>query len=364
MTDIQPVSNSAAVSNESLPWVEKYRPKFIDDVVGNNDIMSRLRVIAKQGNLPNLLLCGPPGTGKTSSLLCLAHELLGPNLMDKAFLELNASDERGIDVIRSKIKLFAQKKVTLPPMRHKIVLLDESDSMTPSAQQALRRTMEIYSASTRFVLSCNNSNKIIEPIQSRCAIVRFARLTNSEVQDKLLSICRREGISRVDADDAPQEDEVMTYTMAGIEALIFIAEGDLRIAINGLQSTGAGFGMVNAENVFKVCDQPSPSTVEEILIDAMNGNLTSACATLQEQLLSKGYAVPDIVLTMTKVVQTRGDDIVEKSSVKIPEAGTEGCLLEVLRAIAEGQMRMADGLATHLQLVGMLAKLHRECQQV
>ncbi|KAL5082767.1 hypothetical protein RYX36_011188 [Vicia faba] len=122
---------------------------------GNND-----------GNMPNLILSGPPGTGKSTSILALAHELLGPNYRE-AVLELNASDDRGIDVVRNQIKMFAQKKVTLPPGRHKVVILDEADSMTSGAQQALRRTMEIYSNSTRFALACNTSAKIIEPIQSR-----------------------------------------------------------------------------------------------------------------------------------------------------------------------------------------------------
>ena len=349
---------------ESLPWVEKYRPKTIDEVVGNTEIMSRLRAISKQGNLPNLLLCGPPGTGKTSSLVCLANELLGPKLMESAFLELNASDERGIDVIRSKIKLFAQKKVTLPPLRHKIVLLDEADSMTPAAQQALRRTMEIYSSSTRFVLSCNVSHKIIEPIQSRCAVVRFSRLTNREVQEKLLYICVQENIALEKNDDGEATEGTLTYTEPGIAALVFIAEGDLRIAINGLQSTAAGFGIVNAANVFKVCDQPSPSTIESILIDTVNGSLTAAVATMERELLSKGYAVTDILMTMSKVIQTRGDDIAARCHPNIPEAGKEGCILELLRVLAEGQMRTADGLTTKLQLVGILAQLHRECQRV
>ena len=155
----------------SLPWVEKYRPTKIDDIVGNKDAVDRLTAIASTGNMPNLIFTGPPGIGKTTSVLCLAHTLLGPSYKD-AVLELNASDDRGIDAVRNKIKMFAQKKVTLPPGRHKIILLDEADSMTSAAQQALRRTMELYSSTTRFALACNASEKIIEPIQSRCAIVR------------------------------------------------------------------------------------------------------------------------------------------------------------------------------------------------
>ena len=136
-------------TNLSTPWVEKYRPLNLDDVVGNEDTVKRLKIIAQDGNLPNIILAGPPGTGKTTSILCLARELLGSNFKG-AVLELNASDARGIDVVRNKIKMFAQQKVTLPPGRHKIIILDEADSMVGGAQQALRRTMEIYSSTTRF----------------------------------------------------------------------------------------------------------------------------------------------------------------------------------------------------------------------
>jgi len=166
--------------------------------------------IAEQGNLPNLMLAGPPGTGKTTSVLCLAREMLGP-VYKEAVLELNASDDRGLDVVRQRIKMFAQKKVTLKPGHHKIVILDEADSMTGQAQQALRRTMELHSATTRFAFACNNSSKIIEPIQSRCAVVRYSRLTNSDVLQRLRAVVAAENIG----------DKV---TQDGLEALLYIAE--------------------------------------------------------------------------------------------------------------------------------------------
>ena len=160
--------------------MEKHRPEFLHEIVGNSEAVSRLQAIAAVGNLPNIILAGPPGIGKTTSVLCLAREMLGDSYKN-AVLELNASDARGIDVVRNKIKMFAQKKVTLPPGRHKLIILDEADSMTAAAQQALRRTMEIFSNTTRFALACNNSTKIIEPIQSRCAVLRYTRLSDAEV---------------------------------------------------------------------------------------------------------------------------------------------------------------------------------------
>jgi len=190
--------------------------------------------------------------------------------------------------VRNRIKGFAQKKVTLPPGRHKIVILDEADSMTPGAQQALRRTMEIYAGTTRFALACNQSNKIIEAIQSRCAILRYSRLTDAQILKRLLEICEAENVS---------------HTEDGLAALIFSAEGDMRQAINNLQSTVSGFGLVNGENVFKVCDQPHPIAVQTMLRDCYKGKIEEALESLRE-LWAKGYSAVDIITTMFRVVKT------------------------------------------------------------
>ncbi|KAI7164242.1 P-loop containing nucleoside triphosphate hydrolase protein, partial [Hortaea werneckii] len=198
-------NTAGAPSNYELPWVEKYRPIFLDDIVGNTETVERLKIIAKDGNMPHVIISGMPGIGKTTSVLCLARQLLG-DAYKEAVLELNASDERGIDVVRNRIKGFAQKKVTLPAGRQKIVILDEADSMTSGAQQALRRTMEIYSGTTRFAFACNQSNKIIEPLQSRCAILRYSRLTDGQLVKRLYQICKAENVE---------------YSDDGIAALVF-----------------------------------------------------------------------------------------------------------------------------------------------
>lgn len=161
--------------------MEKYRPKTLNEVYGNLDQVSTLKTCVAQGSIPNLILAGPPGVGKTSSVLCIVKELLGAQFKEAA-LELNASDERGIDVVRDQIKSFAQKKVVLPAGRTKIIILDEADSLTDGAQHALRMIISNFSETTRFVLSCNTSSKIIEPIQSRCIILRFGKLKDNEVE--------------------------------------------------------------------------------------------------------------------------------------------------------------------------------------
>ena len=309
-----------------MPWVEKYRPKLIKDVMGNSEAVKRLKVIAEQGNIPNLLLAGSPGTGKTTSILCMANQLLGP-LVKEAVLELNASDERGIDVVRNRIKMFAQKKVTLPPGRHKIVILDEADSMTQAAQQALRRTMEIYSNTTRFALACNQSTKVIEPIQSRCAVVRFSRLSDEDILERLVDVCEAEGVTK--AND-------------GLEAIIFTADGDMRQALNNLQATHSGFGLVNADNVYKVCDQPHPTVVKSIIQFCVEVKVDEAVKTL-EKLCGSGYSANDLITTIFRVCRYYEME--------------EFLKLEFIKEIGFCQMRILEGVNSQLQLAGLLAKL-------
>ncbi len=320
-------SSSASSKGGNTPWVEKFRPQVLEDVVGNGETIKRLRAIAVDGNLPNIILSGPPGTGKTSSIGCLARQLLGAAFKG-AVLELNASDERGIDVVRNKIKMFAQQRVTLPAGRHKIVILDEADSMTAAAQQALRRTMELYSSTTRFALACNTSSKIIEPIQSRCAILRFTRLKDEEILERLMQVCAAERV---------------TTTNEGLEALIFTAEGDMRNALNNLQSTHAGFGVVNDTNVFKVCDQPHPLVVKKIIAACQAGDVAAANESLTK-LWTDGYSAIDIIGVFFRIV---------KYSDTIPEP----LQLTFIRLIGFTHMRIADGLDTLLQIQGLCGRM-------
>eukprot|EP01132_Coremiostelium_polycephalum_P007847 gene7847-9661_t len=318
-------SNVSGTDN-NLPWVEKYRPKEIKDIVGNEETVSRLESISQDGNLPNIIITGPPGTGKTTSILCLARALLGPNYKEAVY-ELNASDDRTLDVVRDKIKSFAQKKVTLPPGRHKIIILDEADSMTAGAQQALRRTMEIYSNTTRFALACNQSTKIIEPIQSRCAVLRFSRLSDLQIYKRLKEVIEAENV---------------TYSEEGLEALIFTAEGDMRQALNNLQSTYSGFGFVNDTNVFKVCDQPHPKIVEKIIKACCESHLKEAFENTQS-LWKNGYSSIDIISTFFKITK----------NYQMPEYQK----LEFLKEIGITNLRSSSGVNSLLQLAGLVSRL-------
>lgn len=323
----EPLARTSASQVRKLPFVEKYRPTEFADIVGNEEAVSRLAVFARKGNLPNVILTGPPGVGKTTTVLALARILLGKAYKDSV-LELNASNERGIDVVRNRIKGFAQTQVTLEPGKHKIVILDEADSMTEAAQQAMRRTMEIYSKTTRFVLACNNSERIIEPIQSRCAVIRFTKLTDEQILSKLVYVCQQEGIE---------------HTSDGLKAILYTAQGDMRQALNNLQSTYDGFESVTPENVYKVCDEPHPNQVKKIISHCKEGKFSEAY-TILKTLWDQGYSAEDINGNIFRLTKT-SDELSEFQK------------LEFIKEIGETHLRISQGVNSLLQLSSLLARL-------
>ena len=312
----------------NTPWIEKYRPTKLSEIVGNERIITNLQSIAKSGNLPNLILAGPPGTGKTTSVLALAHELLGENFK-KAVIELNASDERGINVVRDKIKRFAQQKIPLPEGRHKIIILDEADSMTPSAQASMRVTISDYSSTTRFVLACNDSSKIIEAIQSRCTVLRFGKLSAENIKKRVRDVLENEN-AKCDA--------------KGLQAIIDTCNGDMRYALNNIQSCIVGFGEVNEENVYKIVELPRPKEIEEIYNFCLNSKFRDAIKKFRD-LFDEGYSCLEIISVFNILIQD-SDNIDDKVRILL------------LKKIAEYKMNLIDGLDSEVQMSGFISQIY------
>jgi replication factor C small subunit len=307
-------------------WIEKYRPKRLEDVVGQRDIVDRLRSYARSGNLPHLMFAGPAGTGKTTSALALARELFKESWRDN-FVELNASDERGIDVVRGKIKEFARTS-PLGGSSFKIIFLDEADALTSDAQAALRRTMERYSANCRFILSCNYSSKIIEPIQSRCAVFRFRPLKAEDVKKYLRRIADNEGIKITDE---------------ALDALVHVGEGDMRKAVNSLQVVAASEREVTLEVVYQTTGNARPEEVVSMLETAIKGNFVEARAMLDEIMLNYGLSGEDIIRQIHKSFFDLNIPDIEK--------------VRLIDKTGEVEFRIVEGSNERIQLEALLAYL-------
>ena len=311
-------------------WVEKYRPERLEDVVGHPDITERLQSYVDRDDLPHLLFAGPAGTGKTASAVSIAKEIYGDDWQEN-FLELNASDQRGIDVVRDRIKNFA--RASFGGYDYRVIFLDEADALTDDAQSALRRTMEQFSNNTRFILSCNYSSKIIDPIQSRCAVFRFSQIDDDAVAAHLRDIAGREDLE---------------YTEAGIDALVYAADGDMRRAINALQAASATGDAVDEEVVYAITATARPEEIEGMVTEALDGDFTAARSTLDDLLTNRGLAGGDIIDQIHRSVWSF--DVEEEAAVRM------------LDRLGEADFRIAEGANERVQLEALLASVALRAQ--
>lgn len=314
-------------------WAEKYRPKSLTQMANQREIVERLKSFVKSRNVPHCIFAGPPGTGKTTAALCLAHDLYSGTWREH-LLELNASDERGINVVRENVKTFARVR-TMGEIPFKILVLDEADNMTSDAQQALRRTMERYTETCRFILIANYSGKIIEPIQSRCAPFRFTYLPRGEQDTYLKHIAENEKVQLL-------ED--------GLDAVYQVCGGDLRKAINALQAAASLGKPINSETVYSVVGRANPEDVHVIIKIAMDGNFVEARKKLREMIVKYGVAGTDIVKQIHRELFRL--DISENWKVKLADI------------VGEVDFRLVEGADEEVQLSALLAKLVEAGQEL
>ena len=306
-------------------WIEKYRQKKLSEVVGHREIIERLSAYVRSKNIPHLLFAGPAGTGKTTCAIAIAREIFG-DAWKQNFHELNASDERGINVVRGKIKDFA-RTAPIGDVGFKIIFLDEADALTSDAQAALRRTMEMYSHVCRFILSANYSSRIIEPIQSRCAIFRFRPLSNEDIKSYIRMIAEKEGLEITDE---------------ALDAIAFIAKGDMRKAINALQISASVSKKIDPDTVYLSTSTIRPEEIRELVEQALRGEFMTSRKILEELFTKYGLSGEDI---LNQIHQTIYD-------LTIPEDKK----ISLIEKVGEAEFRLVEGCSDKIQLEALLAQ--------
>ncbi|ORX43393.1 DNA replication factor [Piromyces finnis] len=276
------VDNTA--TNENLPWVEKYRPTSLDQLISHEKIIETINKFIEQNRLPHLLFYGPPGTGKTTAILAIARKLYKERYKSM-ILELNASDDRGIDVVRDQIKSFASTR-TIFSSGMKLIILDEADAMTNPAQASLRRIIEKYTKNVRFCIICNYVSKIIPALQSRCTRFRFSPLKTEQIEKRLNYIIECENVN---------------ITEKGKTALMKLANGDMRKTLNILQSTVAAFDTITEESIYTCVGHPHKEDINTIIESMMSEDYSVSYKKIMSIIKEKGYALQDILSEVSKL---------------------------------------------------------------
>jgi replication factor C subunit 3/5 len=311
--------------NNTLPWVEKYRPKTLQDLISQDSIVETIQRFMKADQLPHLLFYGPPGTGKTSTILACAKQLYGLNEFNAMVLELNASDDRGIGIVRDQILSFASTK-TIFNRGFKLIILDEADAMTNDAQNALRRILEKYTENVRFCIICNYLSKITPAIQSRCTRFRFGPLSEDKMTSRLEHIIEQEKVE-IDKD--------------GLKALVHLAFGDMRKALNIMQSTHLAFGLVNEENVYVCVGHPSKNDMHNVMNWLLNDDFSLIYSRVSHLKTRRGYALQDIINEVCRFV----------SLIEFPKK----VLIHILEKLSEIEMRISNGTNEKLQMSSLIS---------
>lgn len=309
----------------NLPWVEKYRPKTLDDLISHEDILKTINKFIDENQLPHLLLYGPPGTGKTSTILACAAKLYTKAQFSSMVLEINASDDNGINVVRGQILSFASTG-TMYRSGYKLIILDEADAMSNDAQNALRRIMEKYTDNVRFCIICNYLGKIIPALQSRCTKFRFGPLGHDQIMPRLEYVI---------------QEEKLTVTEDGKNALMTLSGGDMRRVINVLQSTWLAFGLVNENNVYSCVGHPLPIDIRNIANWLLNDSYQIAYSKIQDLKIQKGLALQDILTELHQFV----------NRIDFPEEIN----IDLIIKLAQIEERTAAGTNEAVQLNSLVA---------
>jgi replication factor C subunit 3/5 len=314
---------SKKITKQLMPWVEKYRPERLSDVISHASILSTIDKLITTGGMPHLLLHGPPGTGKTSTALAISRQLNGGKESGMV-LELNASDERGIDTVRDKIKAFAGSRAALPGVM-KLVILDEADSMTKVAQFALRRVMEMYAKTTRFIIIANYVNKIISALQSRCTCFRFGPLDHDSVYKHLEMVCNEEGLE---------------FTAEGLEHVMLLSKGDMRMCLNIMQACKAAYNIVDKPSVYLCTGAPEPEQINKIIQLLLNQNYETVLNGLIDVQIKHGLSLIDIITSLHE----------QLLRMNLPD----GILSFVLIKLSEIEVALTAGCGDRLQLLALI----------